>query len=455
MAIAPGFSDERLLLAIKEVEESNPVSLGVVYTDYEYRFALAIADAKVGSPPNFALYTDCEYRFGAAIADVRTGASLRWNLYSPTEVFFAQSIMPLIEQGNTVNIAAATTSNQMSALPVSVSQSIDSATTSNQMSALPVSVSQSIDSATTSNQMSALPVSVSQSIDSANTGAIAATLSFIHPDAARLRQNITAAGSSITDADLLAISNFCFGLITDGLRAPIGSTNHLLLNGSVFAGANLIAATQLLFYQPDLAPPESPTMTVTGFVGGDYTRATGITGNGSSKALLSDFNPTNGVVSLTDISASAYMRSQNTQAASAAEIGSWVDPQLGTTPAWVLWTKYASSETNSFACAGDAASFVSTAIPTATRLITSSRISASNFRLYRQGVQAGSTLATATGSLPNLKTGILGNWTGGSYVEPSPKSMGCFFLGKGLTQPQIAALSARVDTLMTFFGRNV
>ena len=435
MAIAPGFSDERLLLAIKEVEESNPVSLGVVYTDYEYRFALAIADAKVGSPPNFALYTDCEYRFGAAIADVRTGASLRWNLYSPTEVFFAQSIMPLIEQGNTVNIAAATTSNQMSALPASVSQSIDSATTS--------------------NQMSALPVSVSQSIDSANTGAIAATLSFIHPDAARLRQNITAAGSSITDADLLAISNFCFGLITDGLRAPIGSTNHLLLNGSVFAGANLIAATQLLFYQPDLAPPESPTMTVTGFVGGDYTRATGITGNGSSKALLSDFNPTNGVVSLTDISASAYMRSQNTQAASAAEIGSWVDPQLGTTPAWVLWTKYANSDTNSFACAGDAASFVVAAIPTATRLITSSRISASNFRLYRQGVQAGNTLATATGSLPNLKTGILGNWTGGSYVEFSPKSMGCFFLGKGLTQPQIAALSARVDTLMTFFGRNV
>ena len=415
MAIAPGFSDERLLKAIKEVEESNPVSLGVVYTDYEYRFALAIADAKVGSPPNFALYTDCEYRFGAAIADVRTGASLRWNLYSPTEVFFAQSIMPLIEQGNTVNIAAATTSNQMSALPVSVSQSIDSA----------------------------------------NTGAIAATLSFIHPDAARLRQNITAAGSSITDADLLAISNFCFGLITDGLRAPIGSTNHLLLNGSVFAGANLIAATQLLFYQPDLAPPESPTMTVTGFVAGDYTRATGITGNGSSKALLSDFNPTNGVVSLTDISASAYMRSQNTQAASAAEIGSWVDPQLGTTPAWVLWTKYANSDTNSFACAGDAASFVVTAIPTATRLITSSRISASNFRLYRQGVQAGNTLATATGSLPNLKTGILGNWTGGSYVEFSPKSMGCFFLGKGLTQPQIAALSARVDTLMTFFGRNV
>ena len=415
MAIAPSFSDERLLLAIKEVEESNPASLGVVYTDYEYRFALAIADAKANLPPNLALYTDCEYRFGAAIADIRTGASLRWNLYTPTEVFFAQSIMPLIDQGNTVNITTANT--------VAIAGT--------------------------------LPSFVSQDITTANTAAIAATLTIRHPDAERLGQNITAAGSSITDADLLAISNFCFGLIADGLRAPIGSTNHLLLNGSVFAGANLIAATQLLFYQPDLAPPESPTMTVTGFVGGDYTRATGITGNGSSKALLSDFNPTNGVVSLTDISASAYMRSQNTQAASAAEIGSWVDPQLGTTPAWVLWTKYANSDTNSFACAGDAASFVSTAIPTATRLITSSRISASNFRLYRQGVQAGNTLATATGSLPNLKTGILGNWTGGSYVEFSPKSMGCFFLGKGLTQPQIAALSARVDTLMTFFGRNV
>ena len=415
MAIAPSFSDERLLLAIKEVEESNPASLGVVYTDYEYRFALAIADAKANLPPNLALYTDCEYRFGAAIADIRTGASLRWNLYTPTEVFFAQSIMPLIDQGNTVNITTANT--------VAIAGT--------------------------------LPSFVSQDITTANTVAIAATLTIRHPDAERLGQNITAAGSSITDADLLAISNFCFGLIADGLRAPIGSTNHLLLNGSVFAGANLIAATQLLFYQPDLAPPESPTMTVTGFVGGDYTRATGITGNGSSKALLSDFNPTNGVVSLTDISASAYMRSQNTQAASAAEIGSWVDPQLGTTPAWVLWTKYANSDTNSFACAGDAASFVATAIPTATRLITSSRISASNFRLYRQGVQAGNTLATATGSLPNLKTGILGNWTGGSYVEFSPKSMGCFFLGKGLTQPQIAALSARVDTLMTFFGRNV
>ena len=415
MAIAPGFSDERLLKAIKEVEESNPASLGVVYTDYEYRFALAIADAKANLPPNLALYTDCEYRFGAAIADIRTGASLRWNLYTPTEVFFAQSIMPLIDQGNTVNITTANT--------VAIAGT--------------------------------LPSFVSQDITTANTVAIAATLTIRHPDAERLGQNITAAGSSITDADLLAISNFCFGLIADGLRAPIGSTNHLLLNGSVFAGANLIAATQLLFYQPDLAPPESPTMTVTGFVGGDYTRATGITGNGSSKALLSDFNPTNGVVSLTDISASAYMRSQNTQAASAAEIGSWVDPQLGTTPAWVLWTKYANSDTNSFACAGDAASFVVAAIPTATRLITSSRISASNFRLYRQGVQAGNTLATATGSLPNLKTGILGNWTGGSYVEFSPKSMGCFFLGKGLTQPQIAALSARVDTLMTFFGRNV
>jgi len=156
MAIAPSFSDERLLLAIKEVEESNPASLGVVYTDYEYRFALAIADAKANLPPNLALYTDCEYRFGAAIADIRTGASLRWNLYTPTEVFFAQSIMPLIDQGNTVNITTANTVAIAGTLPSFVSQDITTANT--------VAIA------------GTLPSFVSQDITTANTVAIAATL---------------------------------------------------------------------------------------------------------------------------------------------------------------------------------------------------------------------------------------------------------------------------------------
>jgi len=101
----PNANDDRLLLAIKEVAENNIQNLGVNYTEYEYRFALAIADAKQNKQPNFALYTEYEYRFALAVADVSMSLNPRLNYYSATELNFALAITFLINKGLVIKTA--------------------------------------------------------------------------------------------------------------------------------------------------------------------------------------------------------------------------------------------------------------------------------------------------------------------------------------------------------------
>jgi hypothetical protein len=168
----PNPNDERLILAIKEVAENNIRNLGVNYTEWEYRFGLAINDAKQGKERNGALYSEYEYRYGLAVADVSLFVNPRFNLYTDVEYSFAQIVNNLILSQFTIKTANTASSGQsfdsqvgLVSVPITTALTIDIASTianinniltANTISNLPVfipiaSIQQTITTATTSN----------------------------------------------------------------------------------------------------------------------------------------------------------------------------------------------------------------------------------------------------------------------------------------------------------------
>jgi len=96
------------------------------------------------------------------------------------------------------------------------------------------------------------------------------------PDALAYFSGITAAGSSITDGNKLAVDAFIKGCKTDGIWSAI-KASCLLAGPDTLAGA--------------LVPLVGPTPTNVGpFEDADYDRTTGLIGNGTTKYLDSNRN---------------------------------------------------------------------------------------------------------------------------------------------------------------------
>jgi hypothetical protein len=97
------------------------------------------------------------------------------------------------------------------------------------------------------------------------------------PDAADYFARIAAAGSSITETNKTAVNNFIKGCKADGIWTAI-KASCLLAGPDDLTGAlvPLVGA--------------APTNVGGGFVSGDYSRTTGLIGNGSSKLLDSNRN---------------------------------------------------------------------------------------------------------------------------------------------------------------------
>jgi len=95
------------------------------------------------------------------------------------------------------------------------------------------------------------------------------------PDALAYFSRITAAGSSITDKNKLAVDAFIKGCKTDGIWTAIKAC-CLLAGPDDLTGA--------------LVPLVGAAPTNTAFVSGDYSRTTGLLGNGTTKYLNSNRN---------------------------------------------------------------------------------------------------------------------------------------------------------------------
>lgn len=104
---------------------------------------------------------------------------------------------------------------------------------------------------------------------------MAASRRRVDPDAAAYFAAIVAAGSTISSANQAAVNAFVVGCKTDGIWSAIKAS-------CILAGADTLAGA--------LVPlvGDAPTNVGSGFVSGDYSRTTGLLGDGSTKYLNSN-----------------------------------------------------------------------------------------------------------------------------------------------------------------------
>lgn len=260
----------------------------------------------------------------------------------------------------------------------------------------------------------------------------------IHPDTVDYYSRILANGGTISDADLTAIDIFVKEVYGNGLRS-------LLLDVSPLAGNNLPAALTKLWCPSGV----QSALTNNNFASGDYTRATGLKGDGMTKYLNTGLIAGN--FSTQSFSTGVYNRSNVSE--NGADISS---NNAGPTQVINLFSKWGDETTyfdNFNSTAGQGR--VTGTIADPRGLVTGSRLSATDSKIYLNGNQV-AAIATSGGSLPT--TFPIWYFAFNNVGMPlffSSKYAGLFYIGLGLTAPQVSIFYRLVQNLMTAFGRQV
>ncbi len=238
---------------------------------------------------------------------------------------------------------------------------------------------------------------------------------------------VQAVGSSVSPSNQAVVCQFIDGLMADGVWL---SAEYI----EVYAAATLTGLAAALV-------DHGAGVTVTGFVSGDYT-ANGLIG-GTGKELKTANLPG----SVNSVSMGFYTRTD--LATTAIPIGS--ANVANSTRDRYIHQSTVGPTTN--ATLGSATISVVTADTKG--FFFSSRTTSTDHRLYRNGVQIGST-AVAPGAGPNTSNAWI-HAVNQSEVELLPSSQQiCFaWLGVGLDATQAASLYARVQTLQIAFARQV
>jgi hypothetical protein len=432
----PNPNDERLILAIKEVAENNIRNLGVNYTEWEYRFGLAINDAKQGKPRNIALYSEYEYRYGLAVVDVSLLVNPRFNLYSEVEYSFAQIINNLIPSQFTIGTAKTTSTAQptgtqigLVSIPIFTALTVGNASSVSSINL--ISTANTLSVSNTLNHNS----NVNQSINTASTNSTAPTLEIqlLHPDTIAYQNNITANGGSISTQDLSAIDNFVKGVYLNGLR-------NSLIDFSPLAGNNLNAALTKLWFPSGV----QATLTNFNFIESDYSRSSGLTGNGLSKHLDTGFIPS---TLITD-SVSVALYNRSTENSQATEVAT-----LSANGRLVLHTRWEDGNAY-FDCFDSGAGRIGVPNSTPLGLFLGNRLSATNASLFVNNVLIGST--NTMGSMtPNTSILYYTFPVPGAFQFYSSRSIGMFSIGYGIELSKATIFNTLIQQLMAAFNRQV
>ena len=273
----------------------------------------------------------------------------------------------------------------------------------------------------------------------------------MHPEAADWANRVRANSGSVSGSTLMAVSRLCRAIDAAGIR-------DRFFRMGIFAGDNLSAVLVPLFRGASLSGTQYGLTTDANqnFVAGDYTLATGLTGNGTSKYLQTGVRLDQLPAGIeTDGHLSAYVR---TVPNSNAMISSY------------SFHSSTSTDRNRYEMTPNSATFGretgqnGPASPTYPALQVGSRSSASSLFTYHNGV-AGSELTTsitpvATG-VPfivfarNLVTGTppaSGTYSPTFYFSGA---LGSYSIGRSLTAAQVTSFTAAMNTFMAALGRNV
>ena len=274
------------------------------------------------------------------------------------------------------------------------------------------------------------------------------TASAFHPDTVNWRDRSFANGGLQDEIDVKSVDTFVLEMYRLGLRNTNG--NNVLLDVMPFAGGNLAGCLTKLWHLPS-----APTITNFNFVEGDYSRNSGLTGNGTSKYLNSNVI----LAGVLDNSVSFGVYNRSSGSSNGVEIGANSDPVNENER--ILFHVHFSftgfADNPIVDCFSSTNNRINTQVNPAefSGLIHYIRHSSNFANLYRKGIVIGQDNNLNTGTTPNISLFYFAENRPGGTVGFSSRSLGFVFVGTAIPINVNTAFTTAVEKLMSDLGRAV
>jgi len=264
----------------------------------------------------------------------------------------------------------------------------------------------------------------------------------VHPEAADWAGRVRANSGSVSGSTLMAVSRLCRAIDAAGIR-------DRFFRMGIFAGDNLPAALVPLYRGPSRTGTQfgNATDANQNFVAGDYTLATGLTGNGSTKYLQ------------TGVSSSAWITGGNVQSHLAVykrtSVNSGVllsarSTALGNTWEFGAGGNILGGTGGSFPVPGSHDSFIG-----ATRLTSTSSVAFRRTVLSAEVTASGSVTGTSIPFAVFARNDQATDITAYTANLFSNQTLAAYSIGSGLSAAQVALYDAAMQAFQTALGRNV
>ena len=250
---------------------------------------------------------------------------------------------------------------------------------------------------------------------------------------------IVAAGGSISWPTLYAASRFVRSCKAAGIWTKLNRVNLL-------CGNQLTAALV-----PLKVGGGSATETNVNFVSGDYTEATGITGNGTSKYLNTGFNPVTAGSSTSSFGMFMYASGTDSAGTSRILIG---NQSSGTNLSFVGW---ASSGTVEVGCIGatSSAEYAPSGASAAKQGLLGIVANGSRSQQYYQNGAAVGSAVVASGSFFNGNIFVGATNSSGSPAAYAVRPLRGYFITTGMSAAEVAALNTIMERFQDDLLRGV
>lgn len=253
------------------------------------------------------------------------------------------------------------------------------------------------------------------------------------PDASVWAAAVTAAGGTYSQSTLGAVSTFTRAAKSAGYWSKLTRIN-------LFCGNQLAAALV-----PLKVGGGNATDTNFNFVSGDYTEATGLTGNTTTKYLDTGLNVS--TLTLNDTHMAVYNRSS--VLAAVIPIGA-----TDGTNFFQMLAPFTDGKLYSDQYIGTTGRVSSSVFAGPFGFLVGSRTAAAAHAVYRNGASIGSN-ATSGGALFARSVYVFAQNNVGTPASWSNYPLGAYSIGAGLTAAEVTAYNTHMQACMTALGRNV
>lgn len=267
-------------------------------------------------------------------------------------------------------------------------------------------------------------------------GLVGKSYASIDTDAAAWAAAVTTNGGTYSASTLAAVSTFCKAAKASGYWSKLNRIN-------LFCGDQLAACLV-----PLKVGGGSATETNVNFVAGDYSEATGLTGNGSTKCLRTGLVPS-ASLTLNDTHLAVYNRSSGTAGFSIGALDS-------TSQTTVLYAPFEGGTTglsdqyNQTVGAGRVASTLTAPFG----FVVGSRTAAAAHAIYRNGSLLNSNTGSG-GSLSTFEIYVGATNQAGTATTLSTGAMAGYSIGSGLTSTDVSNYNTDMQSFQQALGRNV